>query len=66
MKGLKLMANRRMTVNKLKELVKLYEKNLDKTLIAKAIGIYRGRYQIKTDLESIRRLYNWLNKIIIF
>jgi transposase len=36
-----IMANRRMTLSKLKELIKLYEKNLSKSQIANVLGISR-------------------------
>ena len=40
MKG-EMMANRRITLSKLKEIIKLYEKNLAKSQIANALGISR-------------------------
>lgn len=40
MKG-EIMANRRITLSKLKEIIKLYEKNLSKSQIANALGISR-------------------------
>jgi len=53
------MPNRRMTVNKLKELVKLNEKNLDKTLIANALGISRPTlYQYLAIIKNLNITYS--------
>lgn len=47
-----------MTVNKLKELVKLNDKNLDKTLISSALGISRPTlYQYLTIIKNLNIAY---------